>query len=59
MRKLFMFAILSMLLVPFVGCGGQPDPREREDFVDTTDPDAAADMLTDPSTDPKTPAGSP
>jgi hypothetical protein len=41
----------SLLLVPCLGCGGgRPDPREREDFVDTTDPDAALQEMeeTDP-----------
>ena len=33
------------LLMPCVGCGGKPDPREHEDFVDTTDPDAVGGML--------------
>jgi hypothetical protein len=38
----------SLLLVPCLGCGGgRPDPRDREDFVDTTDPDAVLQEMQD------------
>ena len=38
----------SLLLVPCLGCGGgRPDPREREDFVDTTDPNVALEAMED------------
>lgn len=59
MRCLYLLTLLGILFVPFVGCGGQPDPQDREDFVDTSDPNVAADMLTDPAADPKKPAAGP
>jgi hypothetical protein len=41
MRCVFSLLLLLPLLLPCLGCGsGKPDPREREGFVDTTDPDA-------------------
>ena len=45
MRRLFVFLVLVPCFLPVFGCGGKPDPRSRPDFVDTTDPDVAADML--------------
>jgi hypothetical protein len=41
MRTLYALLTLLPLLMLFQGCGGgKPDPRDREGFVDTTDPDA-------------------
>jgi hypothetical protein len=46
MRRVFALLLLLPCLLPVFGCGGgKPDPRSRPDFVDTTDPSAAADML--------------
>jgi hypothetical protein len=47
MRRILMLLFtLSALLIPCVGCGGgRPDPRDRPDFVDDTDPDVTAEML--------------
>jgi hypothetical protein len=48
MRRVFMLLLtLSALLIPCFGCESKPDPREREDFVDTTDPSAVGGMLDD------------
>jgi len=52
MRSLLMLMLLTVCLMPCVGCGGKPDPRDRPDFVDTTDPDVAADMLKEPAPKP-------
>jgi hypothetical protein len=41
MRYGLSLLLLLPLLMPCLGCGGgKPDPRDREGFVDTTDPDA-------------------
>ncbi len=46
MRQLALLLVLLPCLMAVPGCGGgKPDPRSRPDFVDTTDPSAAADML--------------
>ena len=46
MRSLFALLLLLPLLMPCVGCGGgRPDPRDRPDFVDDTDPSMAAETL--------------
>jgi hypothetical protein len=37
--------VVSLLLLPCAGCAGKEDPREREDFVDTTDPDAVMQSM--------------
>jgi hypothetical protein len=39
-RALTLLVAMSALLMPCFGCESKPDPREREDFVDTTDPSA-------------------
>jgi hypothetical protein len=50
----------SLLVVPCLGCGGdRPDPREREDFIDTTDPDAALQEMEEPGPGGGEPAGAP
>ncbi len=59
MRSLLMLVLLTFCLMPCVGCGGKPDPRDRPDFVDTTKPDVAADMLEAPGAAPKKPASGP
>jgi hypothetical protein len=50
MRSVFALVLsLPLLLLPCAGCGGgRPDPRDRPDFVDDTDPDVTADMLDEP-----------
>ena len=45
MRRLLMLLVLLSLSLPILGCGGKPDPQDEPGFVDTTDPDVAADML--------------
>ena len=41
--------VVSLLLLPVAGCGGRPDPREREDFIDTTDPSSVVDQMDAPA----------
>jgi hypothetical protein len=47
MRKLFvLLLILSMSIVPCVGCGGsKPDPRDHPDFEENADPDLQTGAL--------------
>lgn len=46
MRRVFMLLVtLSALLWPCFGCESRPDPRDREDFVDTSDPSSVGGML--------------
>ena len=45
MRKFLALLVLLPLCLPILGCGGGPDPQSDPDFVDTSDPDVAADML--------------
>lgn len=59
MRSLLTSMLLGFLLVAYAGCGGTPDPQDREDFVDTTKPDVAAEMLEKPGEEPKPPASDP
>ena len=47
MRSVFAL-LLCFLLVACVGCGGKPDPRDRPDFVDDTDPSMATELLPGP-----------
>ena len=61
MRTVFAL-LLCLFLVPYVGCGGRPDPRDNPDFVDDTDPNMATEALPAPSGDPgapQQPAGAP
>ena len=56
MRVVFAL-ILSLLLLPYAGCGGgKPDPRDRPDFVDTSDPSKVLVPAAEPG---KTPAQPP
>ena len=46
MRSLFALLLLLPLLMPCLSCGGgRPDPRDRPDFVDDTDPDMAVETV--------------
>lgn len=53
MRKLLVVMLLVSWCLPCIGCGGKPDPRDRPDFVDTTDPDTVGGMLDDPGAKPE------
>jgi hypothetical protein len=54
MRKILLLLILLPLIIPVVGCGGgKPDPRQREDFVDTSDPSTVINTMGDPADRPK------
>jgi hypothetical protein len=57
MRRLLVLILLVPGCLACVGCGGQPDPRDRPDFVDTTDPNVAADMLDSDRPAANTPGG--
>ncbi len=42
--RILMVLILLCFPLSFAGCGqSRPDPRERPDFVDTSDPSAVGD----------------
>jgi len=57
MRGVFAL-LLCLLLVPYVGCGGgKPDPRDRPDFVDTTDPGSVVVPSAAPGKAPAQPPG--
>jgi hypothetical protein len=38
MRKFVALMLLLVTMAPFAGCETKEDPRERPDFVDTSDP---------------------
>ena len=55
MRTFFALLVSLVLLVPYAGCSNRPDPRDREDFVDDTDPNMATEALPAPSGEPGAP----
>jgi hypothetical protein len=44
MRPLFAVLTLCFTVLSVIGCGGEskPDPRDRPDFIDTSDPGATS-----------------
>jgi hypothetical protein len=45
MSKLVALLLLLLLMLPLAGCGSsKPDPRDRPDFVDTSDPSSIGGM---------------
>jgi hypothetical protein len=60
MRRIFMLLLtFSALLMPCVGCESKPDPRDRPDFVDTSDPSKVGGMLPPTTEGQKGPAQKP
>ena len=54
MRRIFAWLLLLPLMFPLMGCGSStPDPREREDFVDTSDPSTMLNPMGDQEDQPK------
>ena len=52
MRLIACMLVMMGLGLPCIGCGeSKPDPREREDFVDTTDPSAVMQTMDKPAED--------
>lgn len=48
MRRIFAWLMLLPLMFLLIGCGGgTPDPRDRPDFVDTSDPSAVLNPMGD------------
>ncbi len=54
MRRIFAWLMLLPLMFPLMGCGSStPDPRQRPDFVDTSDPSTVINTMGDPAEQPK------
>jgi hypothetical protein len=47
MKKCLSYLIVAALVFP-LGCAREPDPRERPDFVDTSDPSKVLDTMKPP-----------
>jgi hypothetical protein len=54
MRRVLVLLLLVPLFAFVVGCGeSKPDPRERADFVDTSDPSTVIDTMGNKADQPK------
>jgi hypothetical protein len=47
----FLLVVMGFLLLPFAGCGGKPDPRDQEGFIDDPDPAAVMDQMEETPTE--------
>jgi hypothetical protein len=58
MRVVLALMLSLLVFLPYAGCGGgRPDPRDREDFVDTADPSKVMVPAAEPGKTPAQPPG--